>query len=182
MKTDKRKIVICQRCSKEKIHFGLGMCSACLRRTKRETRPSFYLGTCYSEMSRRTKFFDPKRPQYFGKAICTKEEFINRFINDKNFLLLYEGWQKSGFKRKNSTSIDRVNNNLDYTIDNLEFISHYENSTKDVKIKLKLSNGKEEFMFNSQKEAAAFLNTHPSTITNCKQLKENYKGWKIEEL
>lgn len=46
-----RKTITCSRCKKEKIHFGNGMCSACLRRTKRETKPRFYIGTCYSEMS-----------------------------------------------------------------------------------------------------------------------------------
>lgn len=130
-KSRQRKTVKCRSCDKEKLHFGLGMCSACLRNHKRKTRPSFYLGTCYSEMSRRVKTYDPKRPNYFGKKKCTREEFINRFIDDNIFLELYKGWQKSNYERGEAPSIDRINDKGDYTLDNLQFIKHRKNAKKD---------------------------------------------------
>lgn len=118
------------------MHFGLNMCSPCLRRTKRETKPSFYLGTCYSEMTRRCKHFDIVRPKYVGKNICTKEEFINRFLNDPTFLELFKGWQESGFKRGDAPSIDRIDNNGSYLIDNLQFLKHSDHNSKTHKNKI----------------------------------------------
>jgi hypothetical protein len=177
------KLCTCSRCNKVKTHFGLGMCSACLRRTKRETKPEFYLGTCFSEMSRRVKTYDPLRPNYFGKDICKRDIFIDTFKNDLAFLNLYKNWQDNNFKRKYAPTIDRVNNDLDYTIDNLKFISHYNNSTKDIKIKtlLKDSYGK-EYIFESNLAASKFLNIAPATFCKAKKLNGKYKGYIIYEL
>jgi len=176
-----RKTVECSRCKKTKLHFGLGMCSACLRRTKRETKPEFYLGTCYSEMTRRVTRFDPKRPRYFGKEICRKEEFINRFLHDEEFLRLFKGWQDSGFKRRFSPSIDRVDNDKDYTIDNMMFIIHHENSKKDNGKKIKLIKDNEVLIFNTHTEGAKFLKVSPNDFSKYKRLKQ-CKGWNFEEL
>lgn len=126
----RRKICICIKCNKESPHFGLGMCSPCLRKTKRETRPSFYLGTCYSEIKRRCKHKDPLRPNYVGKKFCTKQEFFDKFLNDSQFLSLFENWRNSGFKRGEAPSIDRIDNQGDYLIGNLQFIKHSQNTGK----------------------------------------------------
>lgn len=174
-----RKMVVCKRCDKYKLHFGLDMCSACLRRTKRETKPSFYLGTCYSELSRRVKTFDPLRPNYYGKKKCTREEFINRFLSNKEFLDLYKNWQNNEFKRKFAPTIDRIKNNLNYTIDNLRFTSHYENSTKDKKIAIILKSKEEELYFDSQVAASKFFGMNPSYFSHLKTKKKTYKGYTI---
>lgn len=174
-----RKMVVCKRCDKYKLHFGLDMCSACLRRTKRETKPSFYLGTCYSELSRRVKTFDPLRPNYYGKKKCTKEQFINKFLNDKDFLKLYKQWQDSGFKRKSAPTIDRIKNNLNYKLDNLRFISHYENSTKDIKKAVILKSQFEELRFDSQVAVSKFFGKNPAWFSHYKRRKKEYMGYII---
>lgn len=133
MKSKGRKVCICKRCGKESLHFGLGMCSSCLRKTKRETKPSFYLGTCYSEIKRRCSHKDILRPNYFGKNFCTREEFFNKFLTDDNFLLLFDNWRNHNFKRGEAPSIDRIDNNGDYSIENSQFIKHSENTGKDSK-------------------------------------------------
>lgn len=176
-----RKICICSRCNKEKLHFGLGMCSACLRRTKRETKPSFYLGTCYSEMSRRIKTFDKLRPNYFGKQICTKEEFIQKFIDNVEFLTQYKIWQESGFKRKYAPSIDRINNELDYTLDNIQFISQSYNGVKDKMKPIIIEHIKtgDILSFKTTTDAAKFLGIKRAKIKELKNSEYNYGGWKI---
>lgn len=183
MKTGRKKI-ICKDCNKEKIHFDLNKCSACLRKFKRQTKPSFYLGTCYSEISRRCKTFDIKRPKYFGKIKCSKEEFINKFINDKTFLELYKNWQVNEFKRKFSPSIDRIDNNKDYTLDNIQFIQHNINSKKDHQYNIELSNYYQTFVLESQKEVADFLGVSPATI--CKLFKKftivDYGNWTLKRI
>lgn len=126
-----RTKIVCIVCEKEKIHFGLNMCSGCLRCYKRKTKPSFYLGTCYSEIKRRCTTKTEKRPKYYGKKYCTKEEFMNKFLTDKTFLEQYSLWQKSGYKRGSAPSIDRIDNNGDYLLDNLRFVSNIENGIKE---------------------------------------------------
>jgi hypothetical protein len=174
-----RRLCICARCSKEKLNFGFGMCSACLRRTKRETKPSFYLGTCYSELSRRVKTFDPLRPNYYGLPKCSKEEFVNRFLTDPEFLKQYEVWQKSGYQRKCAPSIDRINNKAGYMLDNLQFISQSENSRKDVITSTTLIKDGECKTFSSRKEAAEFLKIRQAVLYHHIKHKTPIKGYRI---
>lgn len=159
----------------------MNMCSACLRRTKRETKPSFYLGTCYSEMSRRVKTYDPLRPNYFGKGKCSKEEFINAFVNNEQFLNIYKEWQTNNFQRKYAPSIDRIDNSKGYTLDNLQFIPQRINSVKDVKIKVNVDDGKTIIEFDSQQAAADHIGIWEKAIS--RGLSENtifqIKGYKI---
>lgn len=172
----------CGRCKYLKPIEGHNMCNPCLRRTKRETKPSFYLGTCFSEMTRRVSTYDKLRPNYFKKEICTKTEFMNKFLTDNCFLNLYKKWQESGFKRKSAPSIDRINNRLGYSLDNLRFISHYENSTKDIKIPIKLENQFESLIFQSCTEACEFLKIQTPYFCRIRKTKGFYKGWNIYEL
>lgn len=172
----------CSRCKKIKKHRGHGMCCPCLRRTKRETKPSYYLGTCYSEISRRVKTKTIQRTRYYGLPKCTKEEFMNKFINDEQFLKLYKGWQDCNFKRGSAPSIDRIDNNKGYLIDNIEFIQNDKNGPKDSGIKLKLfKNGKFVDNFDSLHAVGRFTNNSVTTVF-C-WLHKNYKsknGYTVE--
>lgn len=156
-----RIMITCSRCNKNKQHFGNGMCSACLRRTKRETKPSFYLGTCYSELTRRCKKFDPLRPNYYGKQKLSRQQFIDLFINNNQFLKLYKTWQNNNFKRNFAPSIDRIDNKKDYTADNLRFISQVENSCKDKRMSVIINN----IEFISQKDASIYLKVSTATVS-----------------
>lgn len=171
---------VCSRCEKSKQHFGLGMCSACLRRTKRETIPKFYLGTCYSEISRRTGIGDPRRPDYKGKMKCSKEEFINRFIEDDKFLTQYRLWQENSFKRGFAPSIDRIDNDGGYTLDNLQFLSNIENAVKESRIPV-IAYRDEPFElleFISVTYCAQYFNTTTGKIcAKIKRNKKDRKGW-----
>jgi hypothetical protein len=172
-----RTVIECKVCKKIKIHYGLGMCSACLRKYKRQTKPSYYLGTCYSEISRRVKTYDPLRPNYYGLEKCTKEEFIYRFINDISFLKLFSSWKKHNYERKFAPSIDRINNKLGYTLDNLQFISQSQNSRKDFMKPLKLfKNGKFFKEFPSGRDVASYLKVNPATVTQAKNTGYKIKG------
>ena len=175
-------MIICLKCNKEKEHFGLKMCSACLRHYKRQTRPSFYLATCYSELCRRIKTYDPLRPNYFGKEKCSKKEFISKFINDWNFHKIYELWQNSGYKRKYAPSIDRIDFNKGYTLDNMVFIPQNINSNKEKKIKILLEKDGYEFCFESCSLAARFLGLNPSYFCRIRKQSNNYNGYNINEL
>lgn len=176
-----RKLVICSVCEKEKLNFGFNMCSACLRHHKRKTRPSFYLGTCYSELSRRIKTYDEQRPNYFGRTKCTREEFIDAFINDENFLKQYKIWQENEYQRGFAPSIDRIDNLKDYTLDNLRFIDNVENGVKDKRKPLTIKKGEISHTFRSMSEAADFIGVGCSNMTRGIKTNKKVKGWSLHE-
>jgi len=176
MKKVGRRMVGCSVCKKHKLNFGLNMCSACLRNYKRKTRPSFYLGTCFSEITRRCVTYDPKRPQYYGKKFCDREVFINSFVGDSEFLRLYKIWQSNDYQRKFAPSIDRIDNSKDYVMSNLRFITHYENSTKDAKIAVELlDNGIKIGEFDSITACAEFLNCKGPSLSRAMKANRKYK-------
>lgn len=174
-----RKMVICNVCLKEKQHFGLGMCSACLRNHKRKTKPSFYLGTCYSEISRRVKTYDPSRKIYLGLEKCTKDEFIQRFIDDECFLKNYKNWQDNNYRRKFAPSIDRIDNTKGYTLDNMQFLNNNENALKAHVIPTSIKKDEKVLVFKTRTEAAEFLETTTSILCKALKLKKLFKGWEI---
>ncbi len=167
-----RKQITCKKCNKLTLNFGYNLCSACLRNYKRKTKPGFYLGTCYSEIIRRVTTYTKLRPRYFGLDRCSKEEFVNKFINDSKFLQLFINWQNNQFQRKFAPSIDRINNNEGYLLNNIRFISHSENSGKDSKkcVILQDINTNEVQEFNSQKITADYLQISAAGL--CRSMKK----------
>ncbi len=176
-----RKLVICSVCNKEKLNFGFNKCSACLRNWKRKNKPSFYLGTCYSEISRRTKTFLKTHPNYYGLEKCTREEFISKFKNDRNFLKQWNIWKENDFKRGFAPSIDRIDSNKGYTLDNLQFLSNIENARKEFGYPVKLKYNDTEVIFDSYQLAANFLKITSGSFSYYAK-KGEYKNWKIINL
>lgn len=71
-----------------------------------------------------------------GKDICTKAEFMawcKDFDNLNVFLALYFDWARNGFNRWDSPSIDRINPDKGYTLDNIQWLSFAENCEKNNK-------------------------------------------------
>lgn len=172
---DIRKKTICKVCLEEKGHHGLGMCSACLRKHKRRTRPIYYLRTCYSEIKRRcTSIHKTRKNKYFGMNYPTKEVFVNRFLTDKDFLDQYKIWQDNDFKRGFAPSIDRMDNDGDYDISNLRFIDNRTNGMKDCKTHVGLY--KNDILlctYESINDAARNFDCNPGTVH--RSIYQNYK-------
>ncbi len=66
-----------------------------------------------------------------GKEILTYEEYV-AWCNDtwNDFTEVYNQWAKSGFKRNLTPSIDRIDSNGSYTVDNIQWLSLTENCRK----------------------------------------------------
>ena len=65
------------------------------------------------------------------KLLFTKEEFIEWLDkNDTLFKKLYNNWVESNYDKKLSPSIDRIDNDGDYSLDNIQLITVIENIRK----------------------------------------------------
>lgn len=71
-----------------------------------------------------------KHHLYKGKEILSKEDFYNWAKSSKQFYKLFEAWERSGYERKLSPSVDRIDSSKGYTMDNMEWVTHSENSKR----------------------------------------------------
>lgn len=56
---------------------------------------------------------------------------------EESFDKLYDDWVSSGFDKKLSPSIDRVDTSKGYTLDNMRWLTHSENSSIGAKSRIK---------------------------------------------
>lgn len=81
----------------------------------------------YNNMNRRVRGY-VKKHIYEGLGILNRDSFYEWSINNEHFNKLYDNWVKSEYDRKLSPSIDRINSNDGYTLGNIRWITHSENS------------------------------------------------------
>lgn len=100
--------------------------------TKRyEKTPNGFLMRLYRNMkSRITGIQKQKFHLYEGKYLLPKDEFYKWAKSNETFFKLYEAYKNSNFDRKLAPSVDRINSSKGYEIDNIEFVTHSENSKR----------------------------------------------------
>lgn len=103
----------------------------------RKTKKGF-LVRLYDNMSQRIKGNQKKSNLYIGKEIVSKQDFYNWANNNNDFDILFEQWKESNYDRKFTPSIDRINSNKGYTFDNMEWVTHSENSRRSSEYRRKL--------------------------------------------
>lgn len=103
------------------------------RNRRRILNKKFFLSDLWSKMKLRTTNKTSKlNVKYYNNLkLCNKQDFINKFIKDKNFNELHSKWIDLNCEYKFTPSIDRINKKSGYTLDNLQFITHSENCGKD---------------------------------------------------
>ena len=67
---------------------------------------------------------------YEGKELLNKEEFYEWSKSNPTFHKLYAEYKNSGFERKFAPSVDRIDPNKGYSINNMEWVTMSENSTR----------------------------------------------------
>ena len=65
---------------------------------------------------------------YAGKQLLPRDHFYEWAYGDQQFHMLFAIWQASGYNRKLTPSVDRVNSALGYSLDNMRWVTHSENS------------------------------------------------------
>lgn len=85
----------------------------------------------YSGIKSRSTDCNKRKYNVYGKELCSKEDFM-KWCNDniEVFEKIWKEWEKSNFSEKFSPSIDRINNNLGYTTDNMQWLPKYLNCIK----------------------------------------------------
>lgn len=131
----KNKIGNCVTCNRDMPIEAKGQCKNCSYKYRRKYDSTFYLRKCYAGIKQRCT--NPKNHNskyYYGKEICPLGTFLNRFSNDNVFLEMFKKWQESGFEYRIKPTIDRLDNNKGYTVDNMQILTHIENAKKDCEI------------------------------------------------
>lgn len=68
---------------------------------------------------------------YKGKELSfSREEFYDQYLNDAAFNGLFDTWEYYEYDRKLTPSLDRVDSSKGYQFDNLEWVTHSENSRR----------------------------------------------------
>ncbi len=81
-------------------------------------------------LSRVTGVQRAKYHLYAGCSLLPKEEFYLWANTSDVFHELFKIWEDSGYDRKLTPSVDRVNSFYGYAIDNMEWVTHSENSRR----------------------------------------------------
>jgi hypothetical protein len=85
----------------------------------------------YSQIKQRVEGRAARKYFVEGMDVLSYSEYSKWVINNmEQFESLYNEWVKSGFKRKYTPSIDRINNTKGYTSDNMRWITQSDNSKK----------------------------------------------------
>ena len=71
-----------------------------------------------------------KHHLYNGKELLSKVEFYDWSLNNISFNKLFEEWEAKNYHNRLTPSIDRIDTKDGYKIDNMQWITHSENSKK----------------------------------------------------
>lgn len=100
--------------------------------TKRyEKTPKGFLVRLYRNMQSRISGVQKQKHQlYKGKALLPREDFYSWALNSPEFKSLFREWEKKGYDRKFTPSVDRIDSSKGYELGNMEWVTHSENSRR----------------------------------------------------
>lgn len=98
---------------------------------KYEKTKKGFLVRCYRNMkSRVTGVQKAKFHLYEGKELLDKETFYEWALNNITFKNLFVIWEYSNYDRKLTPSVDRIDSSKGYSLYNMEWVTHSENSRR----------------------------------------------------
>lgn len=98
--------------------------------TKRyEKTKKGFLMRKYHHMRGRIEGHDyyPGAYMWAGKELLPKETFYEWAMANKDFHRLWTAWERSGYDRKLCPSVDRIDGNIGYTLENIRFVTFSKN-------------------------------------------------------
>jgi hypothetical protein len=101
-----------------------------------KTHKGFLMRLYRNMKSRVTGVQHEKFHLYEGKSLLPKDDFYNWALESDEFFHLFMAYTDSGFDRKFAPSVDRKDSSKGYSIDNMEWVTHSENSRRGGKVKM----------------------------------------------
>lgn len=102
--------------------------NACTK--KYEKSPKGFLMRAYRNMKSRVEGVQWRKAHlYEGLKLMSREEFYQWAWDNPEFWRLYKQWVQSGYARRLSPSINRIDSYKGYTLDNVEWLTHSVNSS-----------------------------------------------------
>ena len=102
-----------------------------ITRKYEKTKKGFLMRLYRNIQSRITGVQKAKFHLYKDKGIdLDRDEFYEKYLNDQMFNMLFDIWQANEYARKLTPSLDRMDSSRGYTFDNLEWVTHSENSRR----------------------------------------------------
>lgn len=96
---------------------------------KYEKTVSGFLMRLYRNMqSRVTGVQKAKYHLYKDKVLLPREDFYEWANNSEQFHILFDTWKENNYDRKLTPSVDRIDSEKGYELDNMRWITHSENS------------------------------------------------------
>jgi hypothetical protein len=94
--------------------------------TKRyEKTPNGFLMRMYRNMqSRVTGVQHSKSHLYYGKTLLCRQEFYDWAKNSDRFWELYNDWVFTGYNRKYTPTVDRIDSSIGYELTNMRWMTH----------------------------------------------------------
>jgi hypothetical protein len=97
-------------------------------RARRRKEPKNFLMQVYSRMLSRVRGQHRVNAHYYKNLpIMSREDFFCWSESDEQFKKLYRSWQISGFDNQYLPTVDRLNSDKGYTLDNVEWVTYPEN-------------------------------------------------------
>ena len=96
-----------------------------------EKTPKGFLMREYRNMESRVTGVQKKKAHlYLGLPLLDRESFYIWGYNQIEFHALFEAWEASGYNRKVTPTVDRINSNRGYELGNMEWVTHSVNSQR----------------------------------------------------
>lgn len=93
-----------------------------------KTIPGFLMRAYRNMQSRVTGVQKKKWHLYRGLSLLPRQDFYAWARDNWTFFELWLDWEKSGYDRKLTPSVNRIDSSIGYELDNIEWLTHSENS------------------------------------------------------
>lgn len=103
--------------------------NACTKKYEK-TKNGFLMRLYRNMQSRINGVQKEKHHLYEGKTLFSREDFYHWAKSSQIFHELFYNWQCSEYDRKLTPSVDRIDSSKGYSIDNVEWVTHSENSRR----------------------------------------------------
>lgn len=95
-----------------------------------KTKKGFLVRTYRNMLSRVKGILKRKAHLYKGLEILDKGVFYDWSLNDIHFNEIFNAWEKTNYNRNLSPSIDRIESDKGYVLENMQWLTQLQNSMK----------------------------------------------------